>query len=105
MATYRFIWAVYYFMSLGYAKDVLYWPLLGLIGLFEVPFFPMFYYTMHTDTKYWREVGVLRAIARCGVASVPHVDTACTGLLGAAAQEAQCRAGQARNRPSQRHHR
>jgi hypothetical protein len=35
--TYRSVWLLYYFSSLGYAKDALYWPILATIGLMEMP--------------------------------------------------------------------
>lgn len=41
---------IYYVVDMGYAR-ALYWPLLGVIGLMELPLAAIWYITMLLDTR------------------------------------------------------
>lgn len=56
MATYRLLWAIFYFIDMGYLLW-LYYPILCLIGLMELPLTMMWYITLLLDTNYWRSGG------------------------------------------------
>lgn len=55
MAVYRPLWILYYVQyTLGGDWKMIYWPLLGAIGLMEIPLTGIWYFTLRQDTIYWR---------------------------------------------------
>lgn len=56
MSIYRGCWVVYYFIRMGYV-EWLYYPILILAGIMELPVTGAWYYVMRTDTNFWHYGG------------------------------------------------